>query len=74
MLMCRSILEISTLVILPDADNYCETDKDITWERDAAIKVRYGPAGTMEAMPSISVMSMMKSTVNKFPSAPALGK
>lgn len=56
-----------------DADKYCETDNDITWVRDEAIKIRYGKDG-MEAMPSISVTTMMKSTVDKYPNTAALSK
>jgi len=54
-------------------DKMADADHPITWVRDAAVKLRMGDSG-MEAMPSMSVMSMVKSTVKKHPNHKALGK
>ena len=55
-------------------DKYCESDQYITWTRDAAVKLKYGREGTMQGMPAMTLMTMVKATVQKLPNHKALGK
>ena len=53
-------------------DKICESTQPITWTADEAVKLRFGEKGS-EAMPAMTVMSMVKSTVNRYPNQNALG-
>lgn len=61
------------LFLLSAGDKYYETEDDITWVKDGSVKIRYEKTGLASA-PSITVMSMFKSTCAKFGNHKALGE
>lgn len=56
------------------SDRYCETENCMTWDKHEPVKIEYGKEGTIEGIPSITVMTMFKRTVEKHGNKHALGR